>query len=81
MAQPRLPDWDTIRAMIPGYDPENMTPWKTYWKKILRINDEQLAVNRIKWHNLPTELSGHLIERILYYRGRGALLFIKELNK
>lgn len=81
MAQPRLPDWETIRTMIPGYDPENMTPWKTYWKKILRINDEQLAVNRFKWHNLPPELSGNLIERILYYRGRGALLFIKELNK
>lgn len=81
MAQPRLPDWETIRAMIPGYDLENLTPWKAYWKKILRINDEQLAVNRFKWHNLPPELSGNLIERILYYRGRGALLFIKELNK
>lgn len=81
MAQPKLPDWDTIRTMLPGYDPNNLTPWKDYWKKILRINDEQLAVNRFKWHNLPPELSGNLIERILYYRGRGALLFIKELNK
>ena len=81
MAEPKIPDWDTIRTMLPGYDPNNLTPWKDYWKKILRINDEQLAVNRFKWHNLPPELSGNLIERILYYRGRGALLFIKELNK
>ena len=29
MAQPRLQEWDTIRTMIPGYDHENMTPWKT----------------------------------------------------
>ena len=81
MAQPKLPDAATIAAMIPDSTLAQFAPMKDYWTKILRINDEQIAVNRFKWHNLPPELSGNLIERILYYRGRGALLFIGELEK
>lgn len=81
MAKPTIPDWETIRTMIPGYDPNNVTPYKDYIKKILRVNDEQLAVNRFKWINLPPELNGQLIERILYYRGQGMLFFIPETKK
>lgn len=44
-------------------------------KRQLRILDEQNAVNRYVWHNLPNELNGQLIERILYYRGQGMFFY------
>lgn len=40
-------------------------------KKQLRIMDEQDAINRFTWYNLPNGLNARLIERILYYRGQG----------
>lgn len=43
-------------------------------KKQLRIVDEQNAVNRFTWYNLPEGLNGKLMERILYYKGQ-AMLF------
>lgn len=46
-------------------------------KKNLRIMDEQNAVNRYTWYNLPKGLDGQLIERILYYRGQGMLFQLK----
>lgn len=46
-------------------------------KKQLRILDEQTAVNRFTWYNLPEGLDGKLIERILYYKGQGMFF---ELN-
>jgi len=47
-------------------------------KKQLRIMDEQNAVNRFTWYNLPTGLNAKLIERILYYRGQGMFFFLNE---
>lgn len=47
-------------------------------KKQLRIVDEQNAVNRFTWYNLPAGLNGRLIERILYYKGQGAFFFLKD---
>lgn len=38
--------------------------------------DARQAINRFEWVNLPHGLDGQLIERILYYRGRGAMTFI-----
>ena len=46
-------------------------------RKQLRVMDEQNAVNRYTWYNLPKGLSGHLIERILYYKGQGMLFNLK----
>lgn len=46
-------------------------------KKNLRIMDEQNAVNRYTWYNLPKGLDGQLIERILYYRGQGMLFMLQ----
>lgn len=78
---PRLPDWETIQAMFPGLDPNNLAPMKNYMKQVLRINDQQIAVNKYKWFNLPPEIDPLLLERILYYRGKGMLFFIPELQK
>ena len=34
------------------------------------------TVNRFKWYNLPKGLNSQLVERILYYKGRGAFFYI-----
>lgn len=48
-------------------------------KKQLRILDEQDAVNRFTWYNLPSGLNSRLMERILYYKGQG--MFFKLQDK
>lgn len=47
-------------------------------KKQLRIVDEQNAVNRFTWYNLPEGLNGRLMERILYYKGQGMFFFLGD---
>ena len=37
-------------------------------KKLLEVVDEQTAINRYTWYNLPDDLTGQMIERVLYYR-------------
>lgn len=48
-------------------------------RKTLRILDEQNAINRYRWYNLPSGLDGQLLERILYYKGQG-MFFYSELD-
>lgn len=50
-------------------------------KKVLRIMDEQTAINRFTWYNLPSGLTGQMIERILYYRGQGMFFYVEELGE
>ena len=45
-------------------------------RKVLRVVDEQDAVNRFVWHNLPDGIDGNLIERVLYYKGTGMLFML-----
>lgn len=71
---PILPDYNTLMAM--GFTKKGVVPSDEV-KKILRVNDEQIHCNRFKWFNLPRGLTGNLIERILYYRGQGAFLYLK----
>lgn len=52
---------------------EAMGASKECIKRQLRIIDKQDAVNRFTWYNLPEGLHSKLIERILYYKGQGAL--------
>ena len=47
-------------------------------KKQLRILDEQDAVNRFTWYNLPSGLNSILMERILYYKGQAMFFKIKD---
>ena len=76
-----------------GINPKNGLPYKmgpysgdanflkdTY-TKAFRIKDEQDAINRFNWINLPNGLNGRLIERILYYRGQGIFFYMKETDK
>lgn len=47
-------------------------------KKQLRILDEQDAVNRFTWYNLPSGLNSKLMERILYYKGQGMFFKLED---
>lgn len=76
---PRLPDLITLAAM--GLVPKEGALPNAEIKKILRVNDEQIHCNRVKWYNLPRGLSGNLIERIIYYRGQGIFAYIKGMDK
>lgn len=53
---------------------DKTNPLKENIRKQLRIIDEQDAINRFTWYNLPEGLNGRLMERILYYKGQ-AMLF------
>lgn len=75
--------YDPTLLIQAGIDPKTVLPkgatrnlpspgtMKNELKKVLRIIDEQDAINRFTWYNLPKGLDGRLIERILYYRGQG----------
>lgn len=84
---PSIPDLATIiRA---GIDPKTGLPLKIAGsmssqmsegaRKIMRIIDEQDAVNRYVWHNLPCGLTSQELERLLYFKGQ--LVFFRFENK
>lgn len=50
-------------------------------KKQIRIQDEQAAVNRYTWYNLPDGLNGQMLERMLYYKGQLCFFYFKEMDK
>lgn len=47
-------------------------------KKILKKNDRQDALTRFVWFNLPKGLKGEDIERVLYLKGRCALVKVAD---
>ena len=49
--------------------------------KQLRVIDEQDAVNRYVWFNLPTGVNASLIERVLFYKGQGCLFYMESDGK
>ena len=46
--------------------------------KSLRILDEQDHINKGKWYSLPLNVTQRLIERVTYYKGRGALFYWQD---
>ena len=80
--------FDPTLLIQAGINPKTGLPYKmagcddsmlldTY-TKCFRIKDEQDAINRFVWYNLPNGLNSRLIERILYYRGQGMFFYMKE---
>ena len=60
----------------------NSTNWrKENIRKQLRVIDEQDAVNRYKWYNLPCDLSSQELERLIYYRGQLCFFYVPEIEK
>lgn len=49
--------------------------------KLLRIMDEQDAVNRYVWHNLPCNISSQELERMIYYKGQLAFFYMEPLDE
>lgn len=45
--------------------------------KLLTIIDEQDAINRYRWYNLPNGLNQQLLERVLYYKGQGMFFYME----
>ena len=56
-------------------------PLKSDIKRIFRIIDEQDAVNRYTWYNLPCNLTSQELERMLYYRGQLCFFYNKDLGE
>lgn len=54
---------------------------KTFIRRNIRCTDEQDAVNRYTWYNLPPELNGQLMEQILYYKGQGAFFYMETVDQ
>lgn len=85
----RLPDLATL--IQAGIDPNTGLPIKMETgsganlkesiKKQLRIIDEQDAVNRYVWRNLPCNITSQELERIIYYRGNIILWYCEELDE
>ena len=49
--------------------------------KIMRLIDEQDAINRGRWYNLPSNISSQELERLLYYKGNLCFFYYKELDQ
>lgn len=88
MAGPCIPDIKTL--IQAGINPKNGLPYKFGGtrvstkedvKKLLRIIDEQDAVNRYVWYNLPCDLTSQEVERMLYYKGQLAFFYLKDLDQ
>ena len=60
----------------------NSTNWrKENVRKQLRILDEQDAVNRYKWYNLPCDITSQELERLIYYRGQLCFFYVPEIEQ
>lgn len=82
--------FDIQTILQAGIDPKTHLPTrldlageelKNNFRRAFRIIDEQDAVNRYKWFNLPCDLSSEELERLLYYRGQLCFFYFKELDK
>lgn len=80
-----------IKTMLEaGIDPQTKLPVKLNlegeaikndFRRAFRVIDEQDAVNRYKWFNLPADISSEELERMIYYRGQLCFFYYKELDK
>lgn len=85
---PVLPDIKTL--IQAGLDPKTMLPVKMIedsegdkndFRRIFRIIDEQDAVTRYKWYNLPCDITSEMLERMLYFKGQLCFFYFEELNE
>lgn len=85
---PTLPNLDPLISA--GINPKTGLPYKMGEsgsrlkediRRIIRVQDEQDAVNRYVWYNLPAGLSSQELERMLYYKGQLCFFYNEELNQ
>ena len=84
----KLPQLDVL--MQAGINPKTGLPMKfggskcmlkEDLKKFLRLVDEQDAVNRYVWYNLPANITSQELERMLYYKGQLCFFYDKNLEE
>ena len=84
----KLPDLTTLYQA--GINPKTGLPLKMGGdkkhlkediKKFLRLIDEQDAVNRYVWYNLPACITSQELERMLYYKGQLCFFYDKDLEE
>lgn len=84
----KLPDLTTLYQA--GINPKTGLPLKMAGdekhlkediKKFLRLIDEQDAVNRYVWYNLPANITSQELERMLYYKGQLCFFYDKDLEE
>ena len=84
----KLPDLETLWKA--GINPKTGLPMKLGGhkctikediKKYLRLIDEQDAVNRYVWYNLPANITSQELERMLYYKGQLCFFYDKDLEE
>lgn len=83
--------WDIKTLISAGINPVTGLPLKLgnasegaqkqAVKMGLRILDEQDAVNRYKWYNLPLGMSSEDFERLIYYKGQLAFFYIESTGE
>lgn len=89
MGKPAMYDLQSLIAA--GIDPKTglpirmgspgQGPYKEAIKKNLRIIDEQDAVNRYTWYNLPANITSQELERMLYYKGQLAFFYMETTGE
>lgn len=50
-------------------------------RKLIRIQDEQDAINCFEWYNLPEGITGEELERLLYYKGQLCFFYHEGLDQ
>lgn len=89
MAGPKLPQLDVLYQA--GIDPITRLPLKAVQgskcalkeslKIQYRVQDEQDAVNRYVWQNLPMNITSQELERMLYYKGQVCFFYDEDLEE
>lgn len=84
----KIPDFATLFQA--GIDPKTGLPvrlggspaqLKNDIKRFLRNIDEQDAVNRYKWENIPANITSQELERLLYYKGQLCFFYMEDLDE
>lgn len=52
--------------------------YRNDYLRLLRIIDEQDAVNRYNWENIPTGLTSQELERMIYYKGQLVFFYYND---
>ena len=88
MGNPKILDIDTLiqaginlKTGLPAKLSGRRCSTKEDIKREIRKNDEQIFCNRYTWYNLPMNLTGAELERMLYYKGQLAFFYLKDLDQ
>lgn len=83
--KPVIPDLETLNYMLNNFRRPKMgnkgNSLYASTLQSLRVMDEQDAVNKGKWYNLPYGITQELIERIMYFRYTGAFFYLESMDR